>query len=141
MLQVFYMNVAYVAHACCNCMFQMFYLFRTYVAANALCCKCSMSRREKWRSGGGTLRHSCPRTHGKQSGCGGPHMHSEVVPSGTAVPAHTGSKAACAAVATHGDNSRGATTACGRAGRSCTPCSLISQWSHGQTQAPLAFSD
>jgi hypothetical protein len=40
----------------------MFHLFQTYVAANTSCCKCSMSRREKW-------------------------AQTEVVPAGTAVPA------------------------------------------------------
>jgi hypothetical protein len=40
MLQMFYLNVAYVAvviHICCKRMFQMFYLF---IAASASCCKC-----------------------------------------------------------------------------------------------------
>jgi hypothetical protein len=39
----------------------MFYLFLTYAVANALCCKCFMSRRGKGGAGkGGTLRRSCP---------------------------------------------------------------------------------
>jgi hypothetical protein len=33
MLQVFYLNVAYVLHTCCNIMFQMFNLCQTYVAS------------------------------------------------------------------------------------------------------------
>jgi hypothetical protein len=36
MLQVFYLDVAYVAVAidvCCKCIFQMFHLFQTYVAS------------------------------------------------------------------------------------------------------------
>jgi hypothetical protein len=35
MLQVFYLDVVYIAraiHVCCKCMFQMFQLFQTYVA-------------------------------------------------------------------------------------------------------------
>jgi hypothetical protein len=50
MLQMFYLDVEYVAldiHVCCKCMFQVFYLFQTYIATNALCCKCFMSRRGK----------------------------------------------------------------------------------------------
>ena len=36
MLQLFYLDVAYVAlaiHVCCKCMFQIFQLFQTYVAS------------------------------------------------------------------------------------------------------------
>jgi hypothetical protein len=44
MLQVFYLNVAYIAMAidvCCKCMFQMFQLFETYVASVlSICCIC-----------------------------------------------------------------------------------------------------
>ena len=44
MLQVFYLDVAYVAlaiHVCCKCMFQMFQLFQTYVASVLSgCCIC-----------------------------------------------------------------------------------------------------
>jgi hypothetical protein len=44
MLQVFYLDVAYVAlaiHVCCKCMFQMFHLFQTYVASALYgCCIC-----------------------------------------------------------------------------------------------------
>ena len=29
---MFYLDVAYVLHICCKCMFQMFHLFHTYVA-------------------------------------------------------------------------------------------------------------
>ena len=35
MLQVFYLDIAYVAlaiHVCCKCLFQIFQLFQTYVA-------------------------------------------------------------------------------------------------------------
>jgi hypothetical protein len=43
MLQVFYLDVAYVAvaiHICDTRMFQMFHLFQTYVATSASCYKC-----------------------------------------------------------------------------------------------------
>jgi hypothetical protein len=33
MLQVFYLDIAYVLHTCCNIMFQMFNLCQTYVAS------------------------------------------------------------------------------------------------------------
>jgi hypothetical protein len=32
MLELFYLDVAYVSHTCCKFMFQMFYLFQMYVA-------------------------------------------------------------------------------------------------------------
>ena len=44
MLQVFYLDIAYVAVAidvCCKCMFQMFHLFQTFVASvSSGCCIC-----------------------------------------------------------------------------------------------------
>jgi hypothetical protein len=44
MLQVFYLDVVYVAltiNVCCKCMFQMFHLFQTYVASVLSgCCIC-----------------------------------------------------------------------------------------------------
>jgi hypothetical protein len=43
MLQVFYLDVSYVAgaiHICCTSMFQMFHMFQMYVAASASCFKC-----------------------------------------------------------------------------------------------------
>jgi hypothetical protein len=42
MLQVFYLDIAYVVaalHICCMCMFQ---IFQMYVAASVSCCKCFM---------------------------------------------------------------------------------------------------
>ena len=44
MLQVFYLDVTYVAmaiHICCKCMFRMFQLFQTYVVGVlSRCCIC-----------------------------------------------------------------------------------------------------
>jgi hypothetical protein len=43
MLQVFYLDVAYIAvtiRICCMYIFQMFHLFLTYVAASASCYEC-----------------------------------------------------------------------------------------------------
>jgi hypothetical protein len=48
-LQIFYLNVAVAIHICCKRMFvNVSCFFRTYVAANALCYKCCMTRRGKW---------------------------------------------------------------------------------------------
>jgi len=38
MLQVFYLDVAYVSCICCKCMFQMFHLLQTYVAFKYFMC-------------------------------------------------------------------------------------------------------
>jgi hypothetical protein len=53
----------------------MFHLFWTYVAANALCCKCSMSKDGK--GGGSPLRRSGPRVRvGSEAGATVPmYMH------------------------------------------------------------------
>jgi hypothetical protein len=45
MLQVFYLDVAYVAvaiHIYCKCLFQMFHLFRSHVASRLSCCMCRL---------------------------------------------------------------------------------------------------
>jgi hypothetical protein len=49
-LQVFYLNIVYVSHICCNNMFQIFQLFESYVAVSVFilqvasvlseCCLC-----------------------------------------------------------------------------------------------------
>ena len=65
MLQVYYLDVAYVAvdiHLCCKCIFQMFHLFQTYVAASALYCECFHQQAQQ--QAGGT-------------GVGGPHLHAQ----------------------------------------------------------------
>jgi hypothetical protein len=44
MLQVLYMDIAYVAvaiYVCCKCMLQMFHLFQTYIeSVSSRCCIC-----------------------------------------------------------------------------------------------------
>jgi hypothetical protein len=54
-LQVFYLDVAYVTvaiHICCKRMFQIFHLFQSYVAASVSCCKCRPSALVSMRAAG-----------------------------------------------------------------------------------------
>ena len=82
----------------------MFHLFRTYVAANALCSKCCMTRCGKW-------------------------TQVEVVPSGAAVPrVRVGSEAATVAPTCMRSSRRKHTAAAGVAGLACATAAVV----HGQ---------
>ena len=73
MLQAFYLDVVYVVVAIH--MLQMYvivFLFRTYVAANTLCCKVLYDPRDVGADGGGPLVRA-----GSEVGTMAPHMHAQ----------------------------------------------------------------
>jgi hypothetical protein len=101
-LQVFYLDVAYVVmaiHICCKRMFVNISFVSDYVAPNALCCKCCMTRRVKWaqtawslghaRSEEGATAPTCMRRRMRTAAVGGdgPAGAAAAVPSTTATAA------------------------------------------------------
>jgi hypothetical protein len=79
MLQVFYLDAAYISHICCKHMFQMFHLFQSYVVVSVSCFRCKPSALVSTRVIGSghshrrgelaqTTRCQCGRGGGKSSG-------------------------------------------------------------------------
>jgi hypothetical protein len=54
MLQVFYLNVKYVSHICCNNIFKCFIYVRCMMHPSVLCCKCFMGHGGRWAHDPGT---------------------------------------------------------------------------------------